>query len=120
MDFPFIGGTMNVRHRKSIVEIKSIAKCLNDFAETIALYQQLVGKGTSFFKSNPPLDTYSNNTFAVFAKDTPNDVKENTAKSIVKNLHNSIDLAGWDHRKIPPKRHGRGLDFTSIIECLCP
>ncbi len=100
MDFPFSNGKMTVRRRKSSVEIKSITACLNDFAEIVTIYQRLVGKNTSFLSSNVPLDTYVQQTFAVFAKDIPESTQKKTVQSVVTHLHKSIDIAGWDHSNI--------------------
>jgi hypothetical protein len=99
-DFPFMNGKMTIRSRKSKVEIKSIDECLNDFAEIVMIYQSLVSKNTNFLGSNWPLDTYIERTFALFSKEIPDSTKKKAAQDIVKYLHKSIDIVGWDHRKI--------------------
>lgn len=102
-DFPFMNGKMTIKSRKSKVEIKSIAECLNDFAEIVMTYQSLVGKNTDLLGSNWPLDTYIERTFGLFSKAISNDIKRKAAQDIVKYLHKSIDIVGWGHRKVVPE-----------------
>lgn len=98
-DFPFSNGTMTVRSSKATVAIKEIAQCLNEFAEIIGTYQLLVGKNTDFFGSNWPLDVFISRTLDLFVKDLSESAVEKIGKDVVKYLHPSIHIAGWDHKK---------------------
>ncbi len=107
-DFPFSNGTMMVRSPKATVAIREIAQCLNDFAEVIGTYQLLVGKNTDFFGSNWPLDVFISRTLDLFAKDLPENTVEKIGKDVVKYLHPSVHIAGWDHEKFSnPKMESR-------------
>lgn len=98
-DFPFSNGYMTIRSVKSKVEIQEIAKCLNEFAEVISTYQLLVGKNTNFFGSNWSLDIFIERTLDLFVKEFSDDFSDNIGREIVKYLHPSIDLVGWNHKR---------------------
>lgn len=97
-NFPFIGGEKTIKSRISEVDIKTIAECLNDFAEIIMLYQELVVKNTSFFSPNWPLKTYIERTFALFNKEVPEDTKRRAIQSIATRLQKALDIVGWDNK----------------------
>lgn len=99
LDFPFSNGTMTVRSQKATIAIREIAQCLNEFAEIIGTYQLLVGKNTDFFGSNWSLDVFISRTLDLFVKDLPESAVEKIGKDVVKYLHPSINIAGWDHKK---------------------
>lgn len=97
-DFPFADGEKTIRSRISEVDIKTIAECLNDFAEIITLYQELVVKNTSFFSPNWSLKAYVERTFALFNKEIPASVKKQAIKSIATHLHKSLDIVDWNRK----------------------
>ena len=77
---------------------KTIAECLNDFAEIITLYQELVVKNTSFFSPNWSLKACIERTFALFNKEIPASVKKQAIQSIATHLHKSLDIVGWNRK----------------------
>lgn len=82
------------RSRKSRVEISIIFDCLNDFAEIVMAYRNLIANNKSFLSSNWPLDVYIERTFALFYKEIPNDVKKKVVQDIAKYLRRSIEIVG--------------------------
>lgn len=105
-DFPFSNGTITVRSPKATVAIKEIAQCLNEFAEIIGTYRLLVGRNTDFIGSNWALDVFISRTLDLFVKDLSESAIEKIGKDIVKYLHPSIDLVGWNHKKYLDKNTG--------------
>lgn len=99
-EFPFMNVKAIIRSRKSRIEIKSMAECLNDFAEIVMIYQSLLSKNTNFLGSSWPLDVYIEKTFSLFSKEVPDNIKRKATEDVVKYLHKSIDIVRWDHRRI--------------------
>jgi len=83
------------RRDKASVKITEIAKCLNEFADIIALYQNLVSSNTSFLTANWSLDIYIERTFSLFAKEIPEDIRKKTVSDSVKYLRTSLHITGW-------------------------
>lgn len=97
-DFPSVGGEKTIRSRISEVDIKTIAECLNDFAEIVMLYQELVVKNTSFFNPNWSLKAYIERAFAIFNKEVSTDAKKQAIQSIATHLHKSLNVVGWNRK----------------------
>lgn len=97
-DFPLAGGEKTIKSRISEVDIKTIAECLNDFAEIVMLYQELVVKNTSFLNPNWSLKAYIERTFALFNKEVSTDVKKQAIQNISTHLHESLDVVGWNRK----------------------
>lgn len=93
----FLTSRKTVRKDKAKIDVSSIANFLNDFADIIAIYQNLVGDNTSFIGSNWPLDTYIRRTFELFRKEVSDDIKKQIELDIVKNLDASLRVVGWQH-----------------------
>jgi len=87
-----------IRSRKSKVETSIISDCLNEFAEIVIAYRNLITNNTSFLSPNWPLDVYVERTFALFSKEIPNDVKKKVIQDIAKYLRRSIEIVGWNYK----------------------
>jgi len=87
------------RRDKASVKITEIAKCLNEFAEIVTLYQNLVSQNTSFLGTNWPLETYIERSFALFAKDVSMTIQEKTIRDVVKYLDSALRVTDWDYRR---------------------
>lgn len=87
-----------IRSRKSKVETSIISDCLNEFAEIVMTYRNLIANNTSFLSSNWPLDVYIERTFALFSKEISNDIKKKVVQDIAKYLQRSIEIVGWKHK----------------------
>ena len=97
-DLSYIIIKKTTRSRKSKVKTSIISDCLNDFAETVMAYQDLIANNTSFFNSDWPLDVYIERTFALFYKEIPNDIKKKVVQDTAKYLRKSIEIVGWNHK----------------------
>ena len=97
-DLSYIIIKKTTRSRKSKVKTSIISDCLNDFAETVMAYQDLIANNTSFFNSDWPLDVYIERTFALFYKEIPNDIKKKVVQDTAKYLRRSIEIVGWNHK----------------------
>lgn len=87
-----------IRSCKSKVETSIISDCLNEFAEIVIAYRNLITNNTSFLSPNWPLDVYIERTFALFSKEIPNDVKKKVVQDIAKYLQVSIEIVGWNYK----------------------
>lgn len=90
-DFTF---TSTVRRDKSKIESKKISQALNEFAEIVSIYGQLYGRA-DFYGTNWPLDTHIERTFALFRKEVPKDIRNETTNNLIKYLKPSLNLMGW-------------------------
>lgn len=90
-DFTF---TSTVRRDKSKIEAKKISQALNEFAEIVSIYGLLYGRA-DFYGTNWPLDTHIERTFALFRKEVPKDIRNETTNNLVKYLKPSLNLMGW-------------------------
>lgn len=96
-EFGFLTSRKTIRKDRAKIEVSSIAEFLNEFADIVAIYQNLVGDNTSFIGSNWPLDVYIQRTFDLFRKDVTKEVQDRIASDIIKNLDASLRIVGWEH-----------------------
>lgn len=82
---------------KATVEVVKISECLNEFAEIVDLYLQLTSDNEHFYSSVGTLEEYVKRTFAVFAKQVPDDMQQKAIKEIAKHLCKSLDVVRWRH-----------------------
>lgn len=87
-----------IRSRKSKVETSIISDCLNEFAEIVIAYRNLITNNTSFLSPNWPLDVYIERAFALFSKEVTNDTKKKVVQDIAKYLRRSIEIVGWNYK----------------------
>ena len=97
-DLTYIIIKKTTRSRKSKVETSIISDCLNDFAEIVMAYRNLIANNTNFLSSNWPLDVYIERTFALFSKEISNDIKKKVVQDIAKYLQRSIEIVGWNYK----------------------
>jgi hypothetical protein len=96
-EFGIMKTRKTTRRDKARIEITKIAEYLNGFAEIISLYQNLVSSNTSFYGSSWPLKAYVARTFALFAKEVPDDIKDKVSRDVVKYLDASLRVVAWSH-----------------------
>ena len=96
-DFGFLKTRHTTRKDKAKVEAGKIAECLNEFADTVAIYQMLVGDNTDFIGSNDTLESHIKRSCALFAKKVPDNVQKGATEEVIKHLHRSLELVHWRH-----------------------
>lgn len=96
-DLGFLKTRHTTRKDKAKVEAGKIAECLNEFADVVAIYQVLVGDNTDFISPNDTLENYIKHTYALFAKEVPDNVQKSAVEEVIKHLHRSLELVHWRH-----------------------